>query len=58
MYFVLEILRAILFALNQFAYFWSSVFTVLMRVGRWEWDDVHEVSSAKRNDNKVVDNGR
>ena len=49
---------AILFARNQLAIFWISIFTWDMRLARLESAAVHEVSSAKRNDKRLVARGR
>jgi hypothetical protein len=55
---VFEMFTAILFARNQLAIFWISIFTWDMRLARLESAAVHEVSSAKRNDKRLVARGR
>ncbi len=56
--FVLEVLTAILLFLSQLDIFYSSVLTVLIRVGRWESVSMQVVSSANRKVRNLVESGR
>ena len=54
-YFVLETFTAILFALNQLASFWISMFTLSIRVARSWSESSPTVSSAKSSVSRLVD---
>ena len=51
---VFEMLTAILLLRNQFAIFWSSSLTKLIRSGKFLFSARHEVSSANKNVAKLV----